>query len=166
MTVVDLGCWPGGWLQVTSQAVGPKGRVIGVDVTPIDPPLGLANAFSLSADLTEPAVSEKILECAGGPADVVLCDAAPRLTGIRATDRANEEALLEAIDALLPTILKPGGDLLVKLLESPEAEAIARRWKKQFERAKTVKTSATRKGSSERYLLAQGYRDPKPDSSS
>jgi 23S rRNA (uridine2552-2'-O)-methyltransferase len=160
MTVVDLGCWPGGWLQVASQAVGAKGRVIGVDVAPIDPPLGLANAFSLSADLTEPAVSEKILECAGGPADVVLCDAAPKLSGVRATDRANEEALLEAVAALVPKILKAGGDLLVKLLESPEAEVIARRWKQQFERAKTVKTSATRKGSSERYLLARSYRGP------
>ncbi|UCE88026.1 MAG: RlmE family RNA methyltransferase [Deltaproteobacteria bacterium] len=160
MTVVDLGCWPGGWLQVASQAVGPTGRVIGVDVAAIDPPLDLANVFSLSLDFTEPAVSEAILECAGRRADVLLCDAAPKLSGVRATDRANEEALLEAVDGLLPKLLEPGGTLLVKLLESPEAEAIARRWKQQFEHAKTVKTSATRKGSSERYLLARGYRGP------
>jgi 23S rRNA (uridine2552-2'-O)-methyltransferase len=89
----------------------------------------------------------------------VLCDAAPKLTGVRATDRAREEALLETVEALLPTILAPGGDLLLKLLESPEAQAIAKRIGARFERSRTLRPKATRKGSSEKYLFGRGYRE-------
>jgi 23S rRNA (uridine2552-2'-O)-methyltransferase len=89
---------------------------------------------------------------------VVLCDAAPKLTGVKPTDRAREEALLEAVEALLPRLLRPGGDLLLKILESPDAQAVDRRLRTCFERARTVRPSASRKGSSERYLLARGYR--------
>src|SRR5690606_21388418 len=99
--VVDLGCWPGGWLQVAAAAVGPEGRVVGVDVAETEP-LGLANVIAFRGDLGDPGLTDRILEALGGSAHVVLSDAAPKLTGVRATDRAREEALLEAIEALLP----------------------------------------------------------------
>jgi len=89
---------------------------------------------------------------------VVLSDAAPKLTGVRDTDRANEERLLEAIEALLPALLRPGGDLLLKIMEGPEAQQIEKRVRRRFERAKTVKPEASRKGTTERYLLARGFR--------
>jgi 23S rRNA (uridine2552-2'-O)-methyltransferase len=158
--VLDLGSWPGGWLQVASRAVGPSGRVVGVDVAAIEPALEQANVIALCADFTQPAVARRLLEALGGPADVLLSDAAPKLTGVRATDRAREEALLEAIEALLPVLLRAGGDLLVKLLESPEAQAVDRRIRRCCERAKTLRPSATRRGSAERYLLGRGYRPP------
>ena len=154
--MIDLGCWPGGWLQVAAAAVGPKGRVVGVDKAPIDPPLENANVVAFVADLEEPIVSERILEALGGPADVLLSDAAPKLTGVRITDRANEERLLEAIEALVPLLLAPGGDLLLKIMEGPEAQAIDKRIRTQFTKAKTVKPKASRKGTTERYLLARG----------
>jgi len=157
--VVDLGCWPGGWLQVAAAAVGPKGRVVGVDRDAVDPPLENANVVAFVADLEQPRVAERILEALGGPADVLLSDAAPKLTGIRATDRANEERLLEAIEALVPALLAPGGDLLVKILEGPEAQQIDKRIRRGFARAKTVKPKASRKGTTERYLLARDYGD-------
>ena len=156
--VVDLGCWPGGWLQVASELVGPRGRVVGVDRAPLDPPLDLANTIALSGDLTEPAVQQAVLDALGGPADVVLSDAAPKLTGVRATDRANEEALLEAIEAALGRLLKPGGSLLLKLLEGPEAQEVARRISRRFRRVSSTRPAASRKGTSERYLLARGFR--------
>jgi 23S rRNA (uridine2552-2'-O)-methyltransferase len=156
--VVDLGCWPGGWLQVASAAVGPHGRVAGVDRAEIEPALENENVVAICGDLTEPLVWKDILEALGGPADVVLCDAAPKLTGVRATDCAREEALLEGVEAALPTLLRPGGSLLLKILEGPEAQRVERRIRERFERARGLKPSASRKGTTERYLLARGYR--------
>lgn len=159
--VVDLGCWPGGWLQVASREVGPKGRVVGVDKAALDPPLDFANVFAIQADLEDPGVSKAILEALDGRrADVVLCDAAPKLTGIRDTDRANEERLLEAVEALIPELLQPGGAMIVKLLEGPEAQAIEKRLRARFETKKATRPDASRKGTRERYLVAKGYRGP------
>ena len=129
-----------------------------MDVAPIDPPIDNANTLALNGDLTEPTVIAALLEALGGPADVLLCDAAPKLTGLRDTDRANEERLLLAVERALPQLLRPGGDALVKLLEGPEAQAIDKRLRARFASAKSVKPSASRPGSSERYLLARGYR--------
>jgi 23S rRNA (uridine2552-2'-O)-methyltransferase len=155
--VVDLGCWPGGWLQVAAERVGPEGRVVGVDLAPIDPPLRIANVIAIEGDFSEPAVLQQILDRLGAPADVLLCDAAPKLTGVRDTDRAREAALLEAVAAALPLLLRRGGDLLCKLLDSPEADALARRLGGGFREARTLRPEASRKGSAERYLLARGY---------
>jgi 23S rRNA (uridine2552-2'-O)-methyltransferase len=156
--VADLGCWPGGWLQVAAQRVGLEGRVVGVDIAAIEPPLALANVFALSGDLGEPRVIAALLEHSGARFDVVLSDAAPKLTGIRATDRAKEEVLLDAIAAAYPPLLAEGGTLLVKLLECPEAHAFELDVRKRFESSKVVKPKASRKGTTERYLLARGYR--------
>ncbi len=157
--VVDLGCWPGGWLQVAADCVGASGRVVGVDLAPVET-LGLDAVVVLEADLTDPGLAARLREALGGPADVVLSDAAPKLTGIRATDRAREEELLGAIERLLPRILKRGGDLLLKVLESPEARETLQRVRIRFDRARSLRPAASRKGSSERYLLARGYRPP------
>jgi 23S rRNA (uridine2552-2'-O)-methyltransferase len=159
--VVDLGCWPGGWLQVAAGAVGRDGRVVGVDLAPLDEPLEASNVAVLRADLSSPEIAQRILDALGGPADVVLSDAAPKLTGVRATDRAREQELLESIEALVPKLLDSGGGLLLKILEGPEAQAVERRLRARFARAKTVKPRASRKGSAERYLLARGF-EPNP----
>ena len=157
--VIDLGCWPGGWLQCAADAVGRDGRVVGIDLAAIEPPLDIANAVALSGALEDPSIVERWRKALGQPrCDVLLSDAAPKLTGIRDTDRANEERLLEAVERLLGELLRPGGRLLLKILEGPEAQAIEKRIRSRFERAKAVKTQATRKGSSERYLLATGFR--------
>jgi len=161
--VVDLGCWPGGWLQVASAAVGPAGRVVGVDRAALDPPLRNENVIAWIGDLEDPALPARVLEALGGPADVLLSDAAPKLTGVRATDRAREEQLLLAVEGWISPCLRPGGVLLVKLLEGPEAAALAQRIGARFERVVSVRPASTRKGSSERYLLARELRsDPDP----
>ena len=158
--VIDLGCWPGGWLQVAAGAVGPKGRVVGVDLAAIDPPLKNENVIAFCGDLTQPPVAKELIEQLGGRADVVLSDAAPKLTGIRAADQAREGALLEGVEALLGGLLCAGGTLLVKILDGPDAVLVERRLRGKFDTAKTVKPSASRRGSSERYLLGRGYKGP------
>jgi len=156
--VIDLGCWPGGWLQVAAKALGRRGRIVGVDRAAIDPPLEKENVIAFCAELTQPSGLKDVLEHLGGPADVVLSDAAPKLTGIRAADQAREGALLEGVEALLGGLLRAGGTLLLKILDGPDAQLVDRRLRGEFETAKTVKPSATRRGSRERYLLGRGYK--------
>ena len=158
--VVDLGCWPGGWLQEAARAVGPGGRVVGVDRVAIDPPLEIENVFALEGDLEDENICERILKVLGGLCHVLLSDAAPKLTGVRETDRAAEERLLEAVEYMIPQLIQQDGALLLKLLECPEAQAFQQRMRENFAQVKTVKAKATRKGSSERYLLARGYQAP------
>jgi 23S rRNA (uridine2552-2'-O)-methyltransferase len=172
--VADLGCWPGGWTEGAAKIVGPKGRIVGVDRAEVDPPISLANAVTLVGDLEDEDIAGRLLaalqtrspttDAAGeneappaALADVVLSDAAPKLTGVRETDRANEERLLVAIEQVLPRLLAPGGSLVIKILEGPEAQEIDRRIRKTFRKAKTVKLQSTRKGSTERYLVAQDF---------
>jgi 23S rRNA (uridine2552-2'-O)-methyltransferase len=114
--------------------------------------------IALVGDVTEASVIEAVLDALGGPADVVLCDAAPKLTGVRAVDRAREEQLLTGVEAAIPRLLRAGGQLLLKILEGPEAQAVERRIRSRFQQAKAVRPGASRKGTSERYVLGRGYR--------
>ncbi len=155
--MVDLGCWPGGWLQVAAQAVGPGGRVAGVDLAELEPLDELVNVFAFQGDFTEDTVIEELLDKLGSQADVVLSDAAPKVTGVRAVDRAREEALLEAIEWSLSRLLAPGGALLFKLFECPEAKAVEDRLRKRFGKCKRISPKASRKGSKELYFYAQGF---------
>ncbi len=158
LRVLDLGCWPGGWLQVAAAEVGAAGRVVGIDRATLEVPLDQAQVVVLEGDLTASGADERLLEALGGLADVVLCDAAPKLTGIRATDRAREEALLEAIIALLPRVLRPDGTLVLKLFEGPEARRVVEALRRRFRRAEVHGLRASRKSSAERYLLGRGFR--------
>lgn len=163
--VLDLGCWPGSWLQVAAREVGARGRVVGVDLVEVEP-LEFANVFSFRGDFTQPSVRARILEyLEGAAADVVLSDLAPKLSGVRARDRALEAELLETVEAALPALLRPGGHLLVKLLESPEAQQVARRLRVRFRRTQSTRPRATRKGSSERYLLGLDFLGPEDSGS-
>jgi len=155
--VIDLGSWPGGWMQVAAREVGPTGTVVGVDLAAIEPPLEFANAIALVGDLAQPAVRKAVLEAAGGPADVLLSDAAPKLTGVRATDRAHEESLLAAIEVGLPELLKPGGALVLKLMEGPEAQAAEQRLRARFASARSLRPDASRKGTTERYWIGINF---------
>ncbi len=155
--VADLGCWPGGWMQYAAKIVGGAGRVVGVDLAELETPFGEPNVEAFVGDLEDAATTERLVELLGGPADVVLSDAAPKLTGVRERDRAMEERLLEAIEWQLPKLLRAGGALLIKVLDGPEAQAAVKRLGKRFDSAKTIKCKSTRKGSTEKYLLARGF---------
>jgi 23S rRNA (uridine2552-2'-O)-methyltransferase len=149
--VVDLGSAPGGWAQV---AVARGCRVVGVDLQPIEPVEG---AHLLQGDIFDPATIANLCTLAGGPAELVLSDLAAPAIGQRTVDRLRADALAEAVLTLLPELLAPGGDVVLKLLRGAEA-GITAAGRRQFERAKLVRPAASRTGSSEIYLVGSGYR--------
>jgi 23S rRNA (uridine2552-2'-O)-methyltransferase len=155
--VVDLGAWPGGWLQVAADLVGDRGRVIGVDLAAIEP---LANPVitCLRGDATSSTVQNEIRRLADDRVDVVLSDMAPKLTGIRATDEARAGALTEAAAAIAVSLLRTGGRLVVKVFSSPETDAVVARLERCFDGVKRTRPDASRAGSDEMYVVALGYR--------
>jgi 23S rRNA (uridine2552-2'-O)-methyltransferase len=155
--VVDLGAWPGGWLQVALEAVGPKGRVVAVDLVAIDP-LPAPNLRVVSGDVRDPSTWRTVLERLGHPADVVLSDLAPKLTGIRETDEARSAELLAAVLEMLPTVLRPGGYLLIKLFMGGAFDLAAAELQRCFEDFRTTRPEATRKASAELYGVGRGHR--------
>ncbi len=155
--VVDLGAWPGGWLQVAAELVGPRGRVVGVDRTALEP-LADARIVVLEADATDPALPARVRELLGRPADVVLSDMAPKLTGIAPRDDARAAELLAAAHAFAAAVLRPGGTLIEKTFGGVEMEIARAALRETFGRVRLVGLEATRKGSSELYLVASDYR--------
>jgi len=119
--VLDLGCWPGAWLQIAAKAVGDKGRVVGIDLVETSE-LDSANVFVVTGDVRDSAVIDSAVEALGGSADVVLSDMAPKLTGVRASDQARHLDLAEAAVGVAKAALKPGGVMVLKLFSSVESQ--------------------------------------------
>ncbi|OLC90739.1 MAG: hypothetical protein AUJ03_00525 [Deltaproteobacteria bacterium 13_1_40CM_3_71_4] len=155
--VVDLGAWPGGWLQVAVERIGADGRAVGVDVVPIDP-LPAANVDSMSGDVRDPAVLRAVRERLGRAADLVLSDLAPKLTGVAATDAARQSELGTAVLAALPDLLRPHGRLVMKVFMGPDQPALLARLQTLFDEVRTTRAEATRRGSAELYAICTGYR--------
>ena len=154
--VVDLGAWPGGWLQVAAELVGPRGAVVGVDLKAIDQ-LGGAVA-TIVGDARDAAVREQIRSRCNGRVDVVLSDMAPSLSGVRDRDIAQAvELATTAVDTAVH-MLAPGGNLVLKLFTAPEADALVAAVRRRFGSAKLTRPEATRKGSDEIYLVGLGFK--------
>jgi 23S rRNA (uridine2552-2'-O)-methyltransferase len=150
--VVELGCWPGSWLQVLAARVGPDGRVVGVDVAAVDPlPPPVA---TLVGDFCDPGVRESIAAALAGPADLVLCDAAPKLSGIADVDRGAMEEIHEAALALCDAVLAPNGSLVMKAFPGPEADAMRAKLRRRFPRVAEVRPEGKRSTSKEFYWVA------------
>jgi 23S rRNA (uridine2552-2'-O)-methyltransferase len=154
--VVDIGAWPGGWMQVAAERVGSLGRVVGIDLVPIDP-LPASHTSTLVGDVGDPSVLEAALERLGRPADLVLSDAAPKLSGVRARDEAACESLGDAVLAALPRLLARGGILVMKAFMGAGHEDLLKRLRAQFDRVRVVRPEASRQGSAECYLVAAGF---------
>lgn len=155
--VVDLGAWPGGWLQVAADRVGPEGRVVGVDVATLEP-LPAAHVALLAADVRAEDTAELIRTRLDRPADVVLSDLAPKLSGVAATDEARQGELASAVLSMLPRVLRRGGRLLMKLFMSPACEGMLADVRGRFAETRTTRPEATRRGSAELYVVGLGYR--------
>ena len=155
--VVDMGAWPGGWLQVAAQQVGAAGRVIGVDIQPIEP-VPARNVITIAGDVTDPATRTRAAEACGGKADVLLSDLSPKLTGVRARDEAHAQALADSLLEFAGEILKPGGHLIVKLFMGGGASEYVARLRARFHNVRVTRPPATRKGSAEMYAIATGFR--------
>jgi 23S rRNA (uridine2552-2'-O)-methyltransferase len=154
--VVDLGAWPGGWLQVAAEVVGSSGRVVGIDVAAIDP-LPVAHVTTVQDDVTDPACVTRAAELLGRRADVILSDLAPKLTGIAPRDAAQAERLAEATRAFATRVLRAGGTLITKTLGGREGEVARAELRQLFESVRQLGLDATRKGSSELYLVATDF---------
>jgi 23S rRNA (uridine2552-2'-O)-methyltransferase len=154
--VVDLGAAPGGWLQVAAKIVGQKGKVIGIDLQPIKA-FSERNIIVLEDDITSAEIQQKIKQLIGGPADCVLSDLAPKLSGIRDTDTARCLALNQTALRVAVELLDPGGALLIKSFISPDLHGFTAELKQYFSTVQRTKPEATRQGSSEFYFYAKGF---------
>ena len=154
--VIDLGAWPGGWLQVAVERIGPAGRIVGVDITPVAA-FPAPNVELLTGDVRDRAVVERIRAAAGRRADVVLSDLAPKLSGVRATDQARCAELVDAVLDALPILLRPDGSLLIKLFMSDAHAATVTRLEQAFARVRVTRPAATRLGSAELYAVGHEY---------
>jgi 23S rRNA (uridine2552-2'-O)-methyltransferase len=155
-SVVDLGAAPGGWLQVAAKIVGPKGKIVGVDLQPIEP-LQQSNIALLCGDITDGEIQQRIKQLLDGPANCVISDMAPKLSGIRDADMARSLELNHAaLDAAIH-LLRRSGALLIKSFTSDDLRAFTAELKQHFAAVDRTKPDATRQGSSEFYFVAKGF---------
>jgi 23S rRNA (uridine2552-2'-O)-methyltransferase len=155
-TVVDLGAWPGGWLQVAADKVGPHGRVIGVDLQRIEP-LGKGNVRLVQGSVTDPDVQEQVRQACEGGADTILSDLAAKLTGVRARDQAMADELVVTVIAFAGRLLRPGGSLLMKTFSGADRATHLAQLRRMFRSVRETRPQATRKGSAEVYILARDF---------
>jgi 23S rRNA (uridine2552-2'-O)-methyltransferase len=155
--VVDLGCAPGGWLQIAVER-GAR-SVVGVDLLEADP---LAGATVIRQDFTDPDCGARLIELLGGPPDVILSDMAPNTTGHRQTDHLRIVGLIEAAMDFALAALAPGGAFVTKAFQGGETGPLLSRLKQNFAHVRHVKPKASRAESSELYLLATGFKGRPP----
>jgi 23S rRNA (uridine2552-2'-O)-methyltransferase len=151
--IVDLGCAPGGWLQVALERGA--GAVAGVDLLPVEP---LPPAHLIEGDFTDPAVGPRLLAFLGGAPDLILSDMAPNTLGHRQTDHLRIVLLIEAAAAFAVDNLKPGGAFVAKAFQGGETAEVIRTLKAHFAEVKHVKPKASRTDSSEVFLVATGFK--------
>lgn len=155
--VIDLGCAPGGWLQELSPMVGPKGRVIGIDLLPLKIQVP-KNAHFLLGNIEDETALAKIEELAGGPADVIVSDMAPNLSGIAFADAYRSYELCKRALEVCTRLLKAGGHFVAKIFPGDELAGFIEELRTHFDKVQTVIPDATRKTSSERYLVGLGFK--------
>ncbi len=156
--VVDLGAAPGGWSQVAARrvgALGGKGKVVAIDLLEMPEIPGVTFAQLDFLDARAPEILRGMI---GGGADVVMSDMAANTTGHRKTDQLRIVGLVEAAEAFAAEVLKPGGTFLAKVFQSGADAELLARVKRDFAAVRHVKPAASRQDSSERYLLATGFR--------
>jgi 23S rRNA (uridine2552-2'-O)-methyltransferase len=151
--VVDLGAAPGGWSQVAVK----QGAVslVGVDLLPVDP---IAGAVMLVGDFSDVEVQDRLAEALGGKADLVLSDMAPNTTGHGATDHLRIVALAEAAVAFALEVLAEDGGFVAKVFQGGAERTVLEALKRHFSSVRHAKPPASRKESSELYVVATGFR--------
>ncbi len=158
ISVVDLGAAPGGWSQIAARRVGSaegRGQVIAIDLLEMPEIVGVTFAQMDFLDADAPA---KLKEMMGGLADVVMSDMAANTTGHRKTDQLRIVGLVEDAAAFACDVLKPGGTFVAKVFQSGADATLMNQLKRDFASVKHVKPASSRKDSSERYVLAMGFR--------
>lgn len=152
--VVDLGIAPGGWTQVVRQKA-PRATVAGIDLLPTDP---IDGASILQMDFMNEKAPDALKEALGGAADLVLSDMAANTVGHPQTDHLRTMGLVEAALDFAGEVLKPGGAFVAKVLAGGADSGLVAELKRRFSTVKHAKPPASRKGSSEWYVVAQGFK--------
>jgi 23S rRNA (uridine2552-2'-O)-methyltransferase len=155
--VLDLGCWPGGWLQVAARRVGDGGRVVGVDLRRLDP-IPATNVRVIQGDVAEEATVEASARALEGPADVVLSDLSPALSGIRDRDEARASELVRIALGVTDRVLRTGGGFVCKVFMNSQYSEVRASIVRRFADVSVTRSQATRKGSAELYVIARGFR--------
>ncbi|MGB9683858.1 MAG: RlmE family RNA methyltransferase [Candidatus Bathyarchaeales archaeon] len=150
--VVDLGAAPGGWTQAARRIVGAEGFVLGVDLKPIEP-FPERNVRTIIGDITEVETVRQILEIIPRKADVVISDASPNISGIWELDHARQIDLAQKALQIALEILKPRGNLFVKVFQGDMLEDFTSKVKQHFKDVKIIKPKASRAKSSEMFVL-------------
>src|SRR4051795_4471063 len=157
-TVVDLGAAPGGWSQIAAKRVGAaegKGRVVAIDLLEMPEIVGVTFA---QLDFLADDAPGKLRAMLGGGADVVLSDMAANTTGHRKTDQLRIVGLVESAAAFAAEVLNPGGTFLAKVFQSGADAELVAQLKRDYASVRHVKPASSRQDSSERYVLAMGFR--------
>lgn len=156
MTIVDLGAAPGGWSQLCVKLLKGSGRIVALDILPMDP---IEGVDFIEGDFREDSVIEQLaLILAGERVDLVLSDMAPNISGIDASDQARAMYLVELALDFCQQALKPGGNLLIKVFQGEGFDAYLKAVREAFATVQIRKPEASRERSREVYLLARNYR--------
>lgn len=155
MVVVDLGAAPGGWSQIAADIVGDKGKVVALDILPMD---GIPDVTVLEGDFRDDAVLQQLLDAIDGrPVDLVMSDMAPNISGMKTVDQPRAMYLAELTLELAKTVLKPGGDMLVKVFQGESYDDYLKACRACFRKVIIRKPAASRARSREVYVLARNY---------
>ena len=152
--VVDLGIAPGGWSQVVRRRV-PQAKIAGIDLLPTDP---IDGVIILEMDFMDDAAPERLRDALGVEADLVMSDMAANTVGHPQTDHLRTMALVEAGLLFATEVLKPGGTYVAKVLAGGADDNLVSELKRHFTKVKHAKPPASRKDSSEWYVVAQGFK--------
>lgn len=152
--VIDLGIAPGGWSQVVRKMV-PGAAIVGIDLLPVDP---IDGVVILQMDFTDDRAPEKLMEELGGAPDLVLSDMAANTVGHPQTDHLRTMGLVETAAAFAYDVLSPGGAFVAKVLAGGADSELVSELKRNFTAVKHAKPPASRKDSSEWYVIAQGFK--------
>ncbi len=156
MTIVDLGSAPGSWSQVAIKRLNGRGRVIALDILEMPP---IAGVEFIEGDFREDDVLKKLEKTLNNlPVDLVICDMAPNISGVKQADQASAAYLTELALAFSQDWLKPNGHFLVKVFIGGEFEAILKTMRTMFDKVVTRKPKASRGRSTETYLLGLGFK--------
>ena len=153
-SVVDLGIAPGGWSQVVRRKT-PQATIVGIDLLPTDPIDGVT---ILEMDFMDDAAPDRLKEALGGAADLVLSDMAANTVGHQQTDHLRTMGLVEAGLDFAREVLRPGGGFVAKVLAGGADNQLVAELKRSFTTVKHAKPPASRKDSSEWYVIAQGFK--------
>ncbi len=155
MTVVDLGAAPGGWTQYVSERLQGRGRIVALDILPMD---ALPDVDFVLGDFREDEVLQKLIDLIPEHSvDLILSDMAPNMSGTTAIDIPRAMYLVELAFDFAEKMLKPGGTMLIKIFHGAGFDELVKQARSSFEKVVIRKPSASRARSKETYLLAKGY---------